>query len=408
MLNLKGKRCARSKTTVTVDRRHKELVDKFERNRKVIPQKQRALNQLVAEMEKLDPIMDMNRHSEIMFEIDSLKREIEMLNDNSELKQYYAEHGHIISEYHNIPATSGRNNVSNNSENTILKYFNDDDTTTIADEDEYNDNEADTQSVVTLSDSKSPTKNRSDVAKAYFRKVDPEAYQAVNKVDPSKCPTCKIEMTSDVEQGIIFCDECGFTDEAVIDSKKSSYKDPPPSVSYYAYQRKNHFVEILQQFQGKENVSIPEEVFVKIRSEIKKDRIRNLAVIDYKKMKAYLKKLGFSKYYENIPYILSKITGEPAPQFSSEIEKQLITMFDITQGPWDIVCPPERDNFLNYKYTLYKFIELLGLHEYKKYVNLLTNRERLIEQDKIWKAMCAEVHKNNPELADRWLYIPSI
>jgi hypothetical protein len=215
-------------------------------------------------------------------------------------------------------------------------------------------------------------------------------------------------MTSDVEQGIIFCDECGFTDEAVIDSKKSSYKDPPPSVSYYAYQRKNHFVEILQQFQGKENVSIPEEVFVKIRSEIKKDRIRNLAVIEYKKMKAYLKKLGFSKYYENIPYILSKITGEPAPQFSSEIEKQLITMFDITQGPWDIVCPPERDNFLNYKYTLFKFIELLGLHEYKKYVNLLTNRDRLIEQDKIWKAMCAEVHKNNPELADRWVYIPSI
>ena len=222
------------------------------------------------------------------------------------------------------------------------------------------------------------------------------------------CPNCNIEMTTSHNQGIIFCEQCGISDEAVLETKKSSYKDPPSEVSYYAYQRKNHFLEILAQFQAKETANIPETLFADLLTEIKKDRISNLAKLKYKNIRKYLQKCGYSKYYEHIPFILSKLTGQSAPQFSPDVERKLILMFDMTQSPWDKLCPNTRDNFLNYKYTLYKFVELLGLDEYKKYLHLLKNRERLQGQDRIWKSICEDIQTEYPEWKDKWIFIPSI
>ena len=228
MLKLNGKRCARSKKNVTLDNRHKEIITKYEKDRKTIPIKQQRLTSLQAKLATLDPIFDLNRYSEISYEIDFLTTEIANLEDNAEIKKYYSENGHIIAEYYDIPATSGRINASltdrSIGSNTVLKYIQDQDQEDVDQQTDTHTEINDNESVNTDQTRISAKKNRSDVAKEYFRKVDPEMYQSMNKVDPSRCPTCNIEMTSDVNQGIIFCDECGFTDEAVIDSKKSSLR----------------------------------------------------------------------------------------------------------------------------------------------------------------------------------------
>jgi hypothetical protein len=48
---------------------------------------------------------------------------------------------------------------------------------------------------------------------------------------------------------------------------------------------------------------------------------------------------------------------------------------------------------------LFKFCELLGETQYLNEIPLLKDREKLIEQDEIWKKMCLELD---------WEFIPTV
>jgi len=43
---------------------------------------------------------------------------------------------------------------------------------------------------------------------------------------------------------------------------------------------------------------------------------------------------------------------------------------------------------LSYSYVLYKFCELLSEDKYLKYFPLLKSKEKLYQQDVIWKKIC--------------------
>ena len=82
-----------------------------------------------------------------------------------------------------------------------------------------------------------------------------------------------------------------------------------------------------------------------------------------------------------------------------ELEERLRIMFKDIQKPFDDNCPPERKNFLSYSYVLYKYCELLSEDKYLKYFPLLKSKEKLYQQDVIWKKICEVLH---------WEYIPTI
>jgi hypothetical protein len=48
-------------------------------------------------------------------------------------------------------------------------------------------------------------------------------------------------------------------------------------------------------------------------------------------------------------------------------------------------------NFLNYYYALYKLCELLGETQFMNDIPMLKDREKIIEQDEIWRKMCVEL-----------------
>lgn len=149
----------------------------------------------------------------------------------------------------------------------------------------------------------------------------------------------------------------------------------------------------LSQFQAKETTEIPEEVYEKILVEIKKERITNLETLTTQKIRQYLKKIKCNKYYDHAAYILYQINGVPPPTISKELEEKLKIMFKEIQAPFLEVCPRKvRKNFLNYSYVLHKFVELLGLDEYKKYFPLLKDRQKLHETDMIWKKICEKLN----------------
>ena len=133
--------------------------------------------------------------------------------------------------------------------------------------------------------------------------------------------------------------------------------------------------------------------------ELKKERIFNVANISHNKIREILKKIKLNKFYEHIPYIINKINGKPPPNISKHLEEKLRYMFKEIQNPFQKHCPKHRKNFLSYSYVIHKFIQLLGIDEYLIYFPLLKSREKLYQQDKIWKEICNDLD---------WQYINSI
>jgi len=165
---------------------------------------------------------------------------------------------------------------------------------------------------------KSKNPERQDVDKySQSKKMYQEYWRNVNReftnphdyiMSCDLCMACsKGEMVPQDEEGIMICNNmmCGQFITYIVDSSKPNNKDPPNEVSYTAYIRLNHFKEILSQFQAKETTQIPEEVIEAIRSRIKKERITDMKLINYDKMREILRKLGLNKYFEHIQYINS-------------------------------------------------------------------------------------------------------
>ena len=241
-------------------------------------------------------------------------------------------------------------------------------------------------------------KNQHNNVEKYLASID-QSYMDVSKYVYSTdiCQFCRQgEMIPIESEGIMVCNKCSKQVVFLIDNEKPSYKEPPKEACFYAYKRINHFREILAQFQAKETTSIPEHVLESIKQQIKKERIEISQFTD-KKAKEIMKKLGFNKYYEHIPFIKDKLGIKP-PVMTPDLEERLCNLFMEIQGPYAKFCPDDRVNFLNYYYTVYKLCQLLGRDEFLPFFPMLKDREKRIEQDQIWKQICLEFD---------WVFIPT-
>lgn len=236
----------------------------------------------------------------------------------------------------------------------------------------------------------------------YWRNVNNDVLNVQDFIVLSDvCEICNNgELIPQDEEGILICNNqnCGKFVTYIIDSSKPTNKEPPNEVSYTAYIRLNHFKEILSQFQAKETTQIPEEVIDAIRNRIKKERIKDMALINYDKMRDILRKLGFNKYFEHIQYINS-IFGIKPPIMNEELHETLCVLFIEIQKPWAMHCPANRTNFFNYTYTLFQLCVLLDQTQYLPYIPMMKDREKQLEQDMIWKKVCHDLD---------WEFFPTV
>jgi len=236
----------------------------------------------------------------------------------------------------------------------------------------------------------------------YWRNVSNDLTNMQDYVISSDtCEVCETgEMIPQDEEGILICNNlnCGRFITYIVDSSKPNNKEPPNEVSYTAYIRLNHFKEILSQFQAKETTQIPVEVLDAIRARIKKERINDISMINYDKMRDILRKLGLNKYFEHIQYINS-LFGIKPPVMNEELHETLCVLFIEIQKPWAVHCPANRTNFFNYTYTLYQLCVLLDQTQYLPYIPMMKDREKQLEQDMIWKKVCQDLD---------WEFFPSV
>ncbi len=215
------------------------------------------------------------------------------------------------------------------------------------------------------------------------------------------CKECGGDMVIDRVESTLVCEQCGLSEQFMAgDVTNLTYEQEinVNVVSFFMYERINHFAEWLSQIQGSESTDIPENVMNDLKVELKKNGITKTSQIKPAKIKEYLKKLKHSKYYEHTMYITNLLSGKPGLKFSEELEQKLRLMFKEIQEPFQRHCPAHRTNFLSYAYTIYKLCELLDKDEYLEYFPLLKSAEKVHQHDVIWEKICRDLG---------WAYYPS-
>jgi hypothetical protein len=350
----------------TLDSKHTELIEEFENDLKIVLPRLKNEKKLI-NTKLLNTKLLIDEQINLQEHLNIISKKIKDIK--SKKKQYYLQNSKYIFDYF-----ENKKQITNCTTKTkkIDCFFN------IKSQDNIN-------NINNI--------NNLNVQK-YLNNVD-EGFFDINNyiIQKDICNYCQNgELVSIDNEGILVCTNilCGKTIKYLVENEKPSYKEPPKEVCFYAYKRINHFREILSQFQAKETTKIDDSILENIKQQIKKERI-TIKDITNKKMKEILKKLEYNKYYEHIPYINEKIGIKP-PIMSSDLESLLSNLFTDIQGPYAKHCPEDRINFLNYYYTVYKLCELLNEDEFLPYFQLLKDREKMIEQDEIWKKICHELN----------------
>ncbi len=362
--------------TTTLDGKHKEILNDFAKDEQdIIPELKEERYSLKKQLEIESDILSIEQKMEIkdrIEEINATLRELKYKKTN-----YFLDNSKYIFEYF-----ENKKNIENCEENVSSNK-------SLTNKNQLVFNifkiQKPTEEQVNANNNQNNNKN---IVQKYLSNVD-ESFLDINAfVRPTDiCQSCfKGELIPLDDEGQLICNFCFVNTPYLVENDKPSYKEPPKEVCFYAYKKINHFKEIIAQFQGKETTQIQADVIEKIKQQIKKERI-TLEHLTHQKTKEILKKLELSKYYEHIAFIKNKL-GIPPPVLSPELEESLYNYFIEIQAPYAQSCPDYRINFLNYFYVLYKLLELLGEDKYLPDIPLLKDREKLIEQDEIWKKIC--------------------
>jgi len=356
------------KPTVTLDGKHNELMQQFTKEEtEILPKLIDQKRLLIAQHTSNDLTID--KRLEIGDEIRVVKKRIKEIKTKK--KEYLLSNSQYIFDYFE----KKKDLSEGNSRTRILHSF-----------------------FTRGSVKKDEGRDEVNIIQQYLSNID-ETFIDVSRYiqDHDVCEKCSGELIPISHEGVMVCNGCSTQKEFLVEHEKPSYKEPPKEVCFYAYKRINHFREILAQFQAKETTQIPPDVITNIKTQIRKERL-SLSKLTNRKAKDILKKLGYNKYYEHIPFIKDKLGIKP-PVMSPELEETLCSLFMDIQKPYAKHCPDDRVNFLNYYYVLYKMCELLGETQFLPFFPMLKDPVKRIEQDEIWKKICCELH---------WEFVPTI
>lgn len=411
----KSKKKLVADTRVTLHAKHELKVSYFNEKRDNLKTMERDLKILESRLAEYTSsrVNDFNidKKMELIDEINNLKSSIADTKSNREEIDYLLDTGNILFNYaessNKVKEPTKPKNLVPNEDNlrkvvakkSVMEYFSGGATSNSASSNSSKKLQNTTKNEETYQ--KEKYKSKAKMYEDYLLLTD-ENFENLNIEKHATidfCNICGIEKTLYMSEGKMICNKCGDESFILIDSDKPSYKEPPREISYFAYKRINHFNEWLAQFQAKESTDIPQEVYNQIIAELKKERIEDMKTLTPPKLREILKKLKKNKYYEHVPHIINRLNGEPPPTISRETEEELRRMFKEIQVPFHKFCPKSRKNFLSYSYVLHKFVQLLELDEFTDCFILLKSREKLHQQDQIWKDICNYL---------KWEFIPSV
>lgn len=336
---------------------------------KKIDQYKSKFDEITQELKSSEKISYRQR-KELENELEILQKKIEDIETNNMFSEYICISQKIINEYMkmiikpmNISFFGGKNvsNVDNVKKEILLEKF-------------------------------------LDVAKKYIPiKTFKQEIQKKNK--------CSCGNTTEFTQtdNTITCDECGI--EKNIYTIHTNFKDVDRvNLSQkYKYNKKTHFRDTMNQYQGKQNKKIDNKVYIDCDEWFSKHNLlisvteTGLSEIEifHKKhsritkghIDMALSETNHTSNYEDVNLIYNYFTGIPCPDIS-HIENELMEDFDKVVEAYDSLKNVDRTNFLNGQYILYQLLKRRKIKVDESDFHKLKTRERLLEHDTVYKQCC--------------------
>lgn len=224
-----------------------------------------------------------------------------------------------------------------------------------------------------------------------------------NKVS---CPNCCNKKEFDiVDVNTYICTKC-YARQTVM-KHNSSYTDiDRVNISCkYTYDRKVHFRDCINQYQGKQNSTIHQKIYDDLEIQFERHHLLNGGKETPKEIRfkditknhvlIFLKEVGYSKHYENVHLIHYNFT-DIKPDDISYLEEQLLDDFDVLTDLYDKKFKHiNRKNFINTQYVLF---QLLSRHRHpckKEEFIILKTIDRKFFHDEICKDLFEELGWNH-------------
>ena len=254
-------------------------------------------------------------------------------------------------------------------------------------------------------------KNYLDILKIYnINYGDLEDIVSNNNKSPIKkkeCKKCKStqELVYNEFTNVEICEFCGTQEEKSY--KSSCYKDiTRVNISNkYTYERRVHFKDCINQYQGKQNSTIDDKVYKDLETQLELHRIipvdqtlaKRFSDVTKEHILLFLKETGHSKHYEDIVLIYHKLTGKKIDDISA-IEDALMEDFDKISNVYDqkfkFTGKIDRKSFINTQYVLF---QLLRKHKYpckRTDFNMLKTLDRKSFHDEVVKEIFEHLNFN--------------
>ena len=346
------------------------ILQRFKENETLIPEYKRK----IAEIESMN-IDDEVMKIKLQQAIDDYKQKIEKITSGSEYDFYISESFHILERYRQLLKTP----VKVNFFGTTPKNQNSKEKAELIDQ-------------------------YTQIAKKYAPDLDLTKIKQPKKTECDNCFSSKVVVADGLS---IICVDCGCEREE--NTNALSYKDISRTnvLQKYTYEKRSHFRDALNQYQGKQNCKIDKKIFMELENEFEKHRLligdkstpkqERFSKIKKEHIMLFLKELGYDKQYENANYIYSEMTGVKCPDIS-HLEDQLMDDFDILANLYTKKFKYEkkidRKSFMNIQCV---FFQLLKKNKYqckKEDFNILKTTDRKTFHDEILQELFEELGWN--------------
>lgn len=226
--------------------------------------------------------------------------------------------------------------------------------------------------------------------------------------DKNVCSNCKSsDFVHYADTNLLICENCGKQEEKVF--KTVSFKDISRvnMTNKYTYERRIHFKDCINQYQGKQNATIDDQVYRDLEEQFQlhdllvgdeqTPRKQRFERITKDHIMMFLKETGHTKHYEDIVLIYRTLTCKKVDDISY-LESKLMEDFDKISELYDKKYKMERKidrkSFINTQYILF---QLLRRHKYpckREDFNMLKTLDRQSFHDDIVRDLFEQLNFN--------------
>ena len=225
-----------------------------------------------------------------------------------------------------------------------------------------------------------------------------EKFGSVHKplctLSDEQCSMCGTgQLVLDVVADVLVCENCRHEQTSNQSSDRNVGYNNAKSMHYSAcrYRRITHFVAHLDRLCGCVGSSkLTPKLLSKVMQWLRSHNVERVKISD---VEDALKDMGYNKLTNHKVVITARITGIKPPRFTPDERYQMIEMFLASEPAFAFLRRTGqlegRLNYLNYTYTMYKFVEVMSWgHRFLKYFRLLRGKENLAKQDRYWRKVC--------------------